>query len=421
MKRTILPMVLLLLASTAFCQFYSVTTGTNETIKKVISVDENIMLLVGNNNLIMRSTDKGESWQKINYPLSEDINDITLSPTGMLYIPSYERIHISRDSGLSWSEYRYHKNLDTITGLFTPTDKVMYSFNSSYDKVYKITRIEIFRTEDSGKYWTPSGTSLSEEIIYDMSYLNNDSVCLVSKGKFIKTRTGFKNNFPDLEAEHHYLPFTLNAVFVYNEVRAYALNDKSLIIKISDPFKSKKSITWDSLIFNSQVHLNELLFINQDTGFIVGDSGLIIRTFDGGVSWVKLNSGVTEKLINLAVINTGEIFAYGENGVLLKTTNWGGIGDTLLSIKKHEHNNFSVTIIPNPFNEKVTVQFCSGIGSVASLQITDIHNRILFSKQMYPLGDRIFEWNASSLAAGIYLLQIYDNNGSIQTFKLLKK
>lgn len=35
----------------------------------------------------------------------------------------------------------------------------------------------------------------------------------------------------------------------------------------------------------------ESLFINQDTGFVIGDAGVILRTFDSGLTWANLGQG----------------------------------------------------------------------------------------------------------------------------------
>jgi len=64
-------------------------------------------------------------------------------------------------------------------------------------------------------------------------------------------------------------------------------------------------------------------YADRDTGWAVGDSGLVLQTRDGGKSWVRLESGVNVALHALAVARASDgryvgVVA-GERGVLLRT------------------------------------------------------------------------------------------------------
>ena len=83
--------------------------------------------------------------------------------------------------------------------------------------------------------------------------------------------------------------------------------------------------------------LSDVDFVDQNSGWVVGMSGLIMNTTDGGMNWTKQQSGTTEWLQSAFFINSDNGFVVGSNGIILKTTdrgaNWtqqySGTGDAL--------------------------------------------------------------------------------------------
>ncbi len=67
---------------------------------------------------------------------------------------------------------------------------------------------------------------------------------------------------------------------------------------------------------------NKIKFINDDVAIIVGDSGTILRTTDGGLNWNKLLN-ITSK--NLKSINIAQNIFYvcGDSGFIIESTNLG--------------------------------------------------------------------------------------------------
>ena len=64
-------------------------------------------------------------------------------------------------------------------------------------------------------------------------------------------------------------------------------------------------------------------FINADTAFAVGNSGSILKTINGGNTWVEQTSGTKEDLFDLYFRNADTGYVVGARGVILKTTNGG--------------------------------------------------------------------------------------------------
>ncbi len=64
-------------------------------------------------------------------------------------------------------------------------------------------------------------------------------------------------------------------------------------------------------------------FLNPDTGFVACDLGMAFSTFNGGILWNSLVTGVTDRLEAVNFKNIGDGFWGGRNGASLRTFNQG--------------------------------------------------------------------------------------------------
>jgi photosystem II stability/assembly factor-like uncharacterized protein len=81
---------------------------------------------------------------------------------------------------------------------------------------------------------------------------------------------------------------------------------------------------WAILVSGTNVDLASLAFKDAFNGLVVGKSGTILKTTDGGGTWVPQASGTAENLSSIFA-NTTNTFAVGDNGVILRSTNGGTI------------------------------------------------------------------------------------------------
>ena len=69
--------------------------------------------------------------------------------------------------------------------------------------------------------------------------------------------------------------------------------------------------------------LNDIQMIDETTGYICGNSGVILKTTDGGKNWVKQTSTTTVNLNDILFLDSNTGYAVGANGTILKTINGG--------------------------------------------------------------------------------------------------
>lgn len=66
-----------------------------------------------------------------------------------------------------------------------------------------------------------------------------------------------------------------------------------------------------------------IIFTDNETGFIVGNKGLILKTMNGGINWYKTITNTDNLIFDLSFFDSKIGYAVGWDGMILKTTNGG--------------------------------------------------------------------------------------------------
>jgi photosystem II stability/assembly factor-like uncharacterized protein len=118
-------------------------------------------------------------------------------------------------------------------------------------------------------------------------------------------------------------------VFFFDYDTGWVVGEQGLIRKTINGANS-----WSDQSSTVSVQLNDLFFLNADTGFVAGKTGTILRTTNGGTSWQLQISGTTEDLNGIAFflsLQQWTGYAVGNRGVILSTTNFGATWTTMTS------------------------------------------------------------------------------------------
>lgn len=80
---------------------------------------------------------------------------------------------------------------------------------------------------------------------------------------------------------------------------------------------------WQTLSTKTNEWLNSIFFLNENIGWVVGNSGAMLKTTDGGNSWESKASGVTSRLHSVRFADIKHGWAVGDFGVIIKTHDGG--------------------------------------------------------------------------------------------------
>jgi len=112
----------------------------------------------------------------------------------------------------------------------------------------------------------------------------------------------------------------LNGVyFLANGRDGWVVGDAGRVLRTYDAGSS-----WAQQSATTSANLHAVWFTNANEGWAVGNSGTVLRTTNGGLNWSRvLNTFAAENLLDVHFANRDSGWIVGENGVILRTTNAG--------------------------------------------------------------------------------------------------
>lgn len=165
---------------------------------------------------------------------------------------------------------------------------------------------KILRSSNSGNTWAS----------YNMPTVNfksvfsvNDNVWIAGdNGKVYKTK---KVNSP-ISSYETGVTTSINSIYFIDDNTGFVCGDAGVVYKTIDG-----GLTWNpSNTGIPSVKLNSISFLDADKGVVVGDNGTVYITANGGSSWTLENTGATKNLLSAKYFADG-ITIVGEYGTLV--------------------------------------------------------------------------------------------------------
>lgn len=213
-----------------------------------------------------------------------------------------------------------------------PSGSNLFFINETIGYLISRNNNELYKSIDSGNTWQLN-TNFPNETPEGVFFTSMDTGYLITSiygppgGSFIyKTTNGGinwsqTNSFPDIP--------TLQAISFTNNNTGFIVGYSGKIIKTNNA-----GIDWDVSQVPNTGTLFSVCFPDQMTGFAVGYSNIlgsdVIKTIDGGNSWQNLSSGGTFnnalRSVYFSTVNNG--YAAGENGRIIRTDDGGDTWST---------------------------------------------------------------------------------------------
>jgi len=276
-------------------------------------------------NLLIRTTDGGLTWEELDIPELSQINDLGFwNENNGLAIGEEGTVLKTENGGNLWSKISSPTISNLLSISIVDENNIIIIGESS----------EIYQSLDQGASWT-SITSPVNSTLNDVFYLNENLGFIVGDGgTLLKTEDGGKNfSKQDLSISSN-----LNSVVFSSELIGYAVGESGVVIKTEDG-----GVNWNSL--NSRVTIDlkriDISPIDPRIIVIVGDLATSIKSTNSGATFSKANLGAgnIRNLKSLEFIpETNQVVAVGQDGYLISSTNGGTSWATRLAGFR---NNFS--------------------------------------------------------------------------------
>lgn len=309
--------------------------------------------------LLLKTTDGGDEWMGATYSGSFGFYDLAMPSSNVVYVGGYDGVILkSTDQGQNWAQLNTGIT-DVVRRLSFPTPAVGYAL-AGYGTNFQQPG-QILKTVDGGESWTQVQDYGTTRSIADMHFTSPD--------------VGFYVGSDGTEC----------------------------IYKTTDG-----GITWTRKYSGKPTHvLHAVSFRDAMNGLVVGDSGHILVTGDGGETWINEGLPLNYPLLSVSYSAGGNAVAAGSNGMIARRTG------TQSGVDLNRYSSDAGRITPNPVHADATVRL-DGIsqGEEFSFLLYDILGR----ESLRIDGTR--ETGAlhivrGDLPPGIYMYKLTTKSGSV--------
>jgi len=396
--------------------FTSIIYAQNPVVNEYSVKFENptTVSLVGENGLVMRSTNNGQNWVEQNTNVSNVLFGASFSNSVSLAAGENGVILRSADYGETWDAILP----GTINNF---NDIEIYGSNAAVCGDSGI----IYYSVDAGDTWTEAVSNTNFNL-NDITFINSSTGFITGDyGTLMKTEDGGR------------VWNVINLGFTFNKFNAVEAIDADKLIVVGDHgsifISNDGGNSWfgpGMLMY--EVNFNDVLFFDALSGIIVGDDGLLLRTSDGGNSW-QYNPSVPGSenydYHSVAFYDATIGITVGGDGVEIYTTDggetWSDSAPQNLFANSQGSKSPILTLkqnYPNPFNPSTNISYELPYAANVTLKVYDIAGREvanLFSGYQNT-GNHTVNFDASGLSSGVYFYKLSVQNGLNSTTKVNK-
>jgi photosystem II stability/assembly factor-like uncharacterized protein len=278
----------------------------------VFFIDQHVGWIVGNDNTILSTTMGGQTWPQA------PVNNYVGNFRSVHFIDQTQGWIAGDMNGVSVDGNVY---ISVNGGAYPETQKtIKYPLNIVFalDKDHVWTagdNGQILHTSDGGVNWNESSTIL-ETTINDIYFLNRDTgFASGDNGQIMRSMDGGIT----WESEFSLPGIDIKAIHFFDTVTGWASGSWNTILLYdndSDLKWTKTSIDTESV----KTTWNDIFFIDDEIGWIVGEDGSVYKSENGGRTWVKESTGITSNLNAIYMVDYQKGWIVGEEGVILSYT-----------------------------------------------------------------------------------------------------
>ena len=426
----ILSVLTFLSLNSSFAQsgWYKLTSGTVSDLNAVFFLNAQTGWTVGNNK-ILKTINGGNNWFSQEFPFSENddytfksvcftnsttgwiAGDLYKSPPGV----HYRIILKTTNGGETWTESYVNNN----SGL----NSICYR---TPDAGYSVGLNAIIKSTNQGLTWTeqdfPKGEN--DDVTFNSICFNNPStgwaagdVYVNPPGVHQKIIYKTENGGANWEVVYRSGEIGLNCVNFCNTVNGWAVSDCEIL---SSHNGGANWIIQKQLGgLNTYYYLKSVFFVNASIGWVAGGilrtfgpgySNVLFKTTNEGSNWTEqtfpANAG-NYRLNSVFFLNETTGWSVGDGGVIFKTTD-GGTTDIKYKSKILPDSYSLEQNYPNPFNQSTMFNVQCSMAGIVQVKVFDITGRevaTLVNEYLQP-GTYEVTFDAVDLTSGVYFYKL---------------
>jgi photosystem II stability/assembly factor-like uncharacterized protein len=406
------------------------------------------------------------SWEKMEIPFSQRIEQITFNTKGDVFFTSYTHDPNITFSGWSKKIYRKENNSNEWQQIYD-NSSLRYIFTDSSD-IYIAVGSRIYKSADSGASWETLVDSLPVSFIHTIAKAPNGDLYFGANGTNYCSKNGGKSwQKLNLDYQTKSFFFLKNGIILAGQNTGYFPNPPSLIYRSADD-----GATWDSVLIAEKSY--NWSFVENNKGEVFAatseydsTNGGVYKSVDFGKTWSQINNGLpSREVLSLAINSIGTLFAaVSDYGLFISTddgNNWESLNEddlftnvntlnidrndilyvgnaaledtasiyycqTITSVEENRQSLPSTFNLeqnyPNPFNPVTTINYrIPNMGYVELLIYNSLGEKIkILVDEIKSSGKHEFKFDASNLSSGIYYYELrFGNYKKVRKMLVLK-
>jgi photosystem II stability/assembly factor-like uncharacterized protein len=268
--------------------------------------------------IILRTTDGGDSWELQFYNRSQRFDAIDINDDLTIWVTCKGGLVKSNDSGQSWSSVSV---IDGQAGL-----GCVRFFNRTHG--WTSTMGDVYKTVDGGLTWYNVTTWQFNDFLRSMHFISPTRIWAIGVFGIYSTNDG------GIIWEAKYPRGGWKISFV-SDNEGWAVADDLLLHMTDGEIWVEQALPRKTLSpLEEAPYYTDILFKDQNHGWIVGLETPVVFTPDGGMNWYaqEVPEEVDRRMMGVDFVNLTHGWAVGFGGYILRTVNGDGLG-TLLPLE----------------------------------------------------------------------------------------
>lgn len=399
-------LLLLLIPLKGETQWQLVNIGNNEYLHSVYFTSYNTGYVGSYPGRIFKTKDAGQNWQLIynNQNLS-GIKDIEFVNESTGFAASFGSYLLkTTNAGLNWqSQYlNFGSTVFSSINFINQNTGFLSAWNAN-----------LIMTTDCGNTWFINSSHYADlecvQFLDEMTgYVGGSMWSSPSKGYLAKTTDGGSYWYRWIS-----LPvWGFSSMSFINAQTGFVCSDFGTLFKTTN---GGQNYGWNIVYFGA----DNVQAVDSNFVFTSGGSGHIRKSTDGGINWITMITPTTENINDLHFLNKDSGYACAANGVVIRINNASIIGikkiNSEIPLDFKLYQNY-----PNPFNPVTKIRFDVPKLSLVIINVYDITGKIIENlvKETLTVGSYETEFDSKNFASGIYFYQIKAGD-YVQTKKML--
>ena len=164
-------------------------------------------------------------------------------------------------------------------------------------------------------------------------YFVDENVGYITGGRatILKTEDGGKtwarkramSDTPGRDGRPGRLRANLMGIQMINETIGFIAGSENTILKTTDGGETWVGSSERARVGETRNNLENIWFVSETTGWVIGSFGTLMNTTDGGETWEKRDPGFDNNLFGIHFVDENTGWISGQEGLILHTTDGG--------------------------------------------------------------------------------------------------